>query len=65
MYILIDQKSNLSYVSKCLSPLCLMIGITTQTARNWLKQPNLALKRGYTLQPATLLKTRHKVNKCK
>ena len=63
MYILTDINNDCSYVAKCLSPLSLIVGCTTQTLRNWLKSPDIALNRGYIVKPAKLLKTRHKVNR--
>ena len=63
MFILIDIKKDLSYVSKCLNPLSLIVGYSTQTLRNWLRDSEIATKKGYILRRAELVKTRHKVNK--
>ena len=47
MFILVNLQTNECYYSKVLRPLSLVVGTTTQTLRNWLRNKDIALKQGY------------------
>jgi hypothetical protein len=49
MILLFDMNNKIGYYSKVLKPLACEIGVSTQTLRNWLKQPEIGLKRGFMI----------------
>lgn len=58
LYYCISVDGSQVYLSKVLKPICVQVGITTQTMRNWLKSSETALKRGYFVGPAAVLKSK-------
>ena len=49
MILLFDMNNNTGYYSKTLAGLTDLTGKTTQTLRNWLKQPEKGLKHGFMI----------------
>ena len=57
MFILVNLNTNECYYSKCLKPLSSIVGCSTETLRKWLKDSNLAARKGYFIGLGDRLKT--------
>ena len=57
MYIVIEIETKQAYYSKCITPLCKVLGKDRHTIANWFNKPEIALKRGYIVAVGKQLKS--------
>jgi hypothetical protein len=57
-YVLIRVSDCKSWFATVLKPLADQVGVTTVTMRSWLREPEIALKRGYIVSQAYRLKSK-------